>query len=184
MIIMNKRLRIIQIVFALAFLVVLILIRAFEGDVEGNDSSYVTNRVSAVAPVPVVEEVKQAEPEIENKSYLFDVSMHSIAELEALLARAEEVSQTHPKDFEDLEIVMIIHGPDIDWFTHQNYEYNRKLVDLAARLDAYDVIDMKVCEKTMQKRGVSANDLPEFIESVPYAPVEIDKLLNEGYISL
>ncbi len=123
-------------------------------------------------------------PIIENKSYLFDVSNHSIEELEALLVRAEEVSQTHPKDFEDLEIVMIIHGPDIDFFTNQKYEENRKLIDLAARLDAYDVIDMKVCEQTMSMRGVARDDIPQFIESVPYAPTEIKQRLTGGYINL
>ncbi len=124
------------------------------------------------------------EPEIENKSYLFDVTDHSIEELEALLVRAEEVSQTHPKDFEDLEIVMVIHGPDIDLFTSQNYEQNRQLIELASRLDAYDVIDMKVCEKTMSMRGVNRQDIPSFIESVPYAPSEIKQRLQDGYINL
>ena len=124
------------------------------------------------------------EPEIENKSYLFDVSDHSIDELEALLARAEYVSQTHPADFEDLEIVMVIHGPDIDWFTQQNYEHNQPLVDLAARLDASNIIDMKVCLRTMQDRGVTKDDLPAFIESVPYVPIEIKQRLEDGYINL
>lgn len=127
---------------------------------------------------------QQTEPEIENKSYLFDVSNHSIEELEALLIRAEEVSQTHPADFDNLEIVMILHGPDIDWFTQQNYQHNQKLIDLAARLDDYDVIDMKVCETTMQSRGVMRSDLPSFIESVPYAPTEIRDRLQNGYINL
>jgi uncharacterized protein len=121
---------------------------------------------------------------IENKNYLFDVSDHSIEELEALLTRAEEVSQSQSPDFEDLEIVMIIHGPDIDWFTQKNYAHNQKLIDLAARLDAYDIIDMKVCEKTMTARGVDREDIPPFIEPVPYAPLEIEKRLNEGYINL
>ncbi|GEM_PF-576645 len=125
-----------------------------------------------------------AEPEIENKSYLFDVTDHSIEELEALLVRAEEVSQTHPADFEDLKIVMIIHGPDIDLFTSQHYEENKQLIDLASRLDAYDVIDMKVCEKTMTLRGVDRQDIPSFIESVPYAPIEIKQRLQDGYINL
>ena len=124
------------------------------------------------------------EPEIENKSYLFDVSDHSIDELEALLVRAEEVSQTHPADFDDLEIVMVIHGHDIDWFTTQNYEHNQKLIDLAARLDAYEVIDMKVCLRTMQSRGVTKDDLPAFMESVPYVPIEIKQRLQDGYIKL
>jgi uncharacterized protein len=124
------------------------------------------------------------EPEIENKSYLFDVTDHTIEELEALLVRADEVSQTHPKDFEDLEIVMILHGPDIDLFTSQNYAENKQLIDLASRLDAYDVIDMKVCEKTMSLRGVERQDIPSFIESVPFAPTEIKQRLQDGYINL
>lgn len=121
---------------------------------------------------------------IENKSYLFDVTDHSLSELEALLARAEEITQTHAPDYEDLEIVMIIHGPDIEWFTQQNYAHNKKLIDLAERLDAYDIIDMKVCEKTMTNRGVDRKDIPAFIDSVPYAPQEIENRLRNGYINL
>ncbi len=121
---------------------------------------------------------------IENKKYLFDVTDHTIEEFEALLNRAEEVSQAHAPGYEDLKIVMIIHGPDIDWFTRQNYESNRKLIDLAARLDAYEIIDMKVCEKTMSIRGVDRENIPSFIESVPYAPIEIENRLKEGFIHL
>jgi uncharacterized protein len=121
---------------------------------------------------------------IENKNYVFDVSNHSIDEFQALLTRAEEVSQAHPDDFGDLKIVMVIHGPDIDWFTQQNYEHNRQLIDLAARLDAYDIIDMKVCEQTMSARGVIREDIPSFIESVPYGPAEIEHRLRDGYINL
>ncbi|MFT5394992.1 MAG: intracellular sulfur oxidation DsrE/DsrF family protein [Gammaproteobacteria bacterium] len=125
-----------------------------------------------------------SEPEIENKSYLFVVKNHSIEELEALLARAEAVSQSKPEDFEDLEIVMVIHGPDIDFFTNQNHENNSQLLDVAARLDAFNVIDMKVCETTMIMRGVERQDIPSFIESVPFAPTEIKQRLQDGYINL
>ncbi len=123
-------------------------------------------------------------PEIENKSYLFVVKDHSIEELEALLTRAEEVSQSKPEDFEDLEIVMVIHGPDIDFFTSQNHENNGELLDVAARLDSFNVIDMKVCETTMSMRGVERHDIPPFIESVPFAPTEIKHRLEQGYINL
>jgi len=121
---------------------------------------------------------------IENKSYLFDVTNHSIEEFQALLTRAEEVSQAPSNDFGDLKIVMVIHGPDIDWFTQKNYEHNRQLIDLAARLDAYDIIDMKVCEQTMFARGVEREDIPPFIESVPFGPTEIKNRLRDGYINL
>jgi len=121
---------------------------------------------------------------IENKSYLFDVTEHSKDEFRALLTRAEEISQAQPDDFQDLEIIMILHGSDINWFTQDNYEHNQQLIDLAARLDAQGVIDMKVCEQTMTDRGVARENLPPFIESVPYAPVEIENRLREGYINL
>ena len=144
-----------------------------------------------VSSTPVVKVPAQVEkiPQddkiiIDNKSYLFDVTNHSIDELRALLARAEEVSQAQSEEFSDLKIVMIIHGPDIEWFTQKNHEQNQQLIDLAARLDAYDIIDMKVCEKTLSSMGVERGDIPSFIESVPYAPVEIKQRLQDGYINL
>ena len=149
------------------------------------------NVASTPAPAPLAAPVTAAPAEetptqfnIGNKSYLFDVSNHSIEELEALLQRAQEISQLDSSNYKDLKIIMILHGPDVDWFTQQNYEHNRQLVDLAAKLDAFDIIDMKVCETTMAKRGVHREDIPAFIESVPYAPDEIKRLLDAGYVNL
>ncbi len=72
----------------------------------------------------------------------------------------------------------------INLFINKNYEKNKYIVDLAARLDAFDVIDMKICDTAMLELGVSRADVPAFIESVPYAPKEIERLTDEGYISL
>lgn len=126
----------------------------------------------------------QTQFNIGNKSYLFDISEHTIGELESLLLRTREITELDMREYPDLEIVMIIHGPDIDWFTRQNQERNRELVDLAAKLDALEIIDMKVCEKTMQGRGIKPDDIPAFIEPVPYAPDEIKRLNKAGYINL
>ncbi len=131
------------------------------------------------ATLPAADSLPQ--PEIENKSYLFDVSEHSIEELEAVLTRAEQVSQNLPDSYRDLEIVMVLHGPDIDWFTQQNFEKNRELVELAARLDSNKVIDMQVCEQAMTNRGVTSDDIPDFIEPVPYAPAVMNSLIDQGY---
>lgn len=166
-------------------MVTLFCLNACESEIESTDNKPIVSSAVENETVIVQKEMPViAEPEIENKSYLFDITDHSLEELEALLVRAEEVSQTHPADFEDLEIIMIIHGPDIDLFTSQNYAENKQLIDLAARLDAYDIIDMKVCEKTMSLRGVDRQDIPSFIESVPYAPTEIKERLEKGYINL
>jgi uncharacterized protein len=163
---------------------ILLLLSACDKQPESEDNKIFT-QVTGDISTPVQEKnTDYVKPIIENKSYLFDVSDHSIEELQALLTRAEEVSETHPADFEDLEIVMIIHGPDIEWFRQKNHEHNQQLIDLAARLDAYEIIDMKVCEKTMSSRGVSRDDIPSFIEPVPFAPTEIERRLQEGYINL
>ena len=141
------------------------------------------------SPAPVIKSepgsgIPETQFTIGNKSYLFDISNHSFEELESLLQRAEEISQFDKKNYDDLEIVMILHGPDIDWFTRKNQEKNRQLIELAAKLDEFDIIDMKVCETSMNSRGVKREDIPAFIESVPYAPDEMKKLTEEGYINL
>jgi intracellular sulfur oxidation DsrE/DsrF family protein len=121
---------------------------------------------------------------IENKNYLFNVKGHSLSEIEALLERTEQVTTTQSSEYQDLEIVMVIHGPDIEWFTQQSHVDNQKLLDLAARLDARDIVDMKVCETTMEHHGVERKDIPRFIDTVPYAPTEIENRLRDGYINL
>jgi len=141
-----------------------------------------TQQISA----PVVEDtaVDNRPFNIDNTQYLFDVSDHSPEELEALLTRAEEIRETHAEGYDDLDIVLILHGPDINIFRQENYNLHKPLVDLAAKLDAFDIIDMKICETTMSNMGVQRSEVPAFIESVPYAPDEIRRLGEEGYIRL
>ncbi len=133
-----------------------------------------------------VEDIPEENPQfnIGNTQYLFDVSTHTAEELEALLYRAEEIREAHAEGYDDLEIVLILHGPDINFFRQENYIKHKPIVDLAAKLDAYDIIDMKICETTMSNMGVARSEVPAFIESVPYAPAEIRRLGEEGYINL
>lgn len=152
-------------------------------DSERAQTSPVVETNTAPPPVNSIQP-GQTQFNIGNKSYLFDISNHSVGELQALLQRAEEISQFEKDDYDQLEIVMILHGPDIEWFTQQNYDNNRQLVDLAERLDSFEIIDMKVCETAMAKRGVKREEVPDFIESVPYSPDEMKRLLRDGYINL
>lgn len=119
-----------------------------------------------------------------NDRYVFDVGNHSVEELQALLVRIEEITDASPEAFDNLEIVMVLHGPEIDLFTRSNYAQNRRLVDLAAKLDAFRVVDMKVCETAINSLGIDQGEIPAFIESVPYAPDELQRLLEQGYINL
>lgn len=116
--------------------------------------------------------------------YMFDVSDHSQEELIALLKRADEVASVSSPETDRLDIALILHGPDIAWFARNNYQDNKELVDLAARLDALKVIDLKVCQKAMQQFGYVDDDIPAFIDRVPYAPDEMRRLENSGYFKL
>ena len=121
---------------------------------------------------------------IENKRYLFDVTQNTKEELKELLARIDEIMEASPEMFDELEIVMVLHGPDINLFTENNYTMNKELVDLAEKLDAFKVVDMKVCETTMDSLGVNNTELPSFIETVPYALDTINDLREQGYVNL
>ncbi len=141
--------------------------------------------VQAITPTALEDEATEnSQFNIGNTQYLFDVSNHSADEMEALLFRAEEIRETHPDGFNDLEIVLILHGPDINIFKRENYIRHKPLVDLAAKLDSFEIIDIKICEKTMSYMGIDRDEIPAFIESVPYAPDEIRRLGEQGYISL
>lgn len=133
---------------------------------------------------PIVHIQTDSQFTIGNKRYLYDISEHSIEELQSLLQRAEEITQAGTEDLEDLEIVMILHGPDINWFTLDNYNENKELVDLAMRLDTFDIIDLKVCETAMEELEIDRNQIPTFIEPIPYAPNEIKRLSDDGYTHL
>lgn len=121
---------------------------------------------------------------VETGQYMFDVSDHSQKELVALLQRADEIAGVDSPGADELDIALILHGPDIGWFAKQNYQENKELVDLAARLDALEIIDLKICQQAMQQYGYLEDDIPAFIDRVPYAPDEIQRLEGSGYFNL
>lgn len=87
------------------------------------------------------------------------------------------------KDLANMDpVVVILHGEEAASFTLENYTANKALVDRAALLDARRLIDVRMCETWMNENDVRPSDLPAFIEMVPYAPEEIDRLRSEGYL--
>ena len=168
--------------------VALLILGACERDTDGQATVIAPAQIQVPGELTTaaVEDISEKNPQfnIGNTQYLFDVSNHTAEELEALLYRAEEIREAHAEGYDDLEIVLVLHGPDINFFRQENYVTHKPIVDLAAKLDAYDIIDMKICETTMSNMGVARSEVPAFIESVPYAPDEIRRLGEEGYINL
>lgn len=136
----------------------------------------------AVSAKPVMEMVPAVE---QGHKFFFDVFGHSPDEFRALLRRAQMIyQQSDDAARAELEVVVVLHGPDIRFFaTNETGEYD-DIVNLAAKLDAFGVFDFKLCAATASRLEVAESEVPAFIEFVPYGPQEIDRLKEAGFISL
>jgi len=116
------------------------------------------------------------------KKAVLDISVHTIDELKVLLDRAEGLAMTPQPPGAAASVVLVLHGPEVEFFAISNYGKYKDIVDQAARLDAFDVVDVKICRAMMQTRGIPRDDIPAFIEQVPLGPLEIERLAGEGYV--
>jgi len=122
-----------------------------------------------------------------NGRYVFDVTLHTLPEIEALLDRAEKLnaaSKSKRSSPDSAGIALVLHGDEIKLFDKKYYKENKKIVDKAARLDANKVIDIKICSTKLKELGMKKKDIPPFIETVPYGPDEIERLRSRGYLYL
>lgn len=143
--------------------------------------------VKVLAPVGTVDPVppdsnSPAEEDAPGKAVL-DVSVHTLEELRVLFDRAEQLAMTPRPEGEEASVILVLHGPEVEFFSIKNYEKYKDIVDQAARLDAFDVVDVKICQTMLNVQGVAREDIPSFIEQVPFGQGEIDRLVQEGYVS-
>ena len=52
-------------------------------------------------------------------------------------------------------------------------------MDLAARLSAFKVVDIKVCRTWMGGQRLDESQLPPFVATVPFGPAEEKRLMEE-----
>jgi hypothetical protein len=113
---------------------------------------------------------------------VLDISVHTKEELQFLLDRAEQLAMKPRPAGRDDRIVLILHGPEVEFFSTRNYDRYKDIVDQAARLDAFDIVDVKICQSMMKVQGIERDDIPSFIEQVPFGEAEIERLVGEGYV--
>lgn len=146
--------------------------------------SILTRRLPAVAALALASSLVWAEDArpvpLQAPTYT-SVYQQSPTDLTALLDRAERIARK--TNFSPVEpVTFVLHGDEINLFRRDNYQNNQALVDLAARLDAFKVIDVRVCETWMRDNQVSASDLPPFVETVPFGPSFVAGLKRKGAI--
>ncbi|MCK4743756.1 MAG: DsrE family protein [Sulfuriflexus sp.] len=111
----------------------------------------------------------------------FDISVHTIDELRDVLQHAETLAQQPKSASQPANIALMLHGPEIKYFSIGQYAQYKDVVDLAAKLDAYNVVELKMCETAMKDFGIEKNDIPSFIEFVPNGDAELKQLSRRGY---
>ncbi len=120
----------------------------------------------------------------QDNGYVIDVTVQSAEELSVVLERAEDLRDLFDPQ-QHGRIAIVLHGNELELFQKQNYASNQSLVDRARLLDQDSIIDIKACQTMMQTLQIEQNELPAFIEQVPFAPVEIRRLERElGFTKL
>jgi len=109
------------------------------------------------------------------------IEQHTADEMLALLQRAERIAAGQDEYRTRDPVVLVLNGDEIELFKRENYRTNKPLIDLAARLDAFNIIDVKVCKNWTAQRGIELTDLPPFIEGVSSGSQENKRLEQAGY---
>lgn len=115
---------------------------------------------------------------------VYDLSLHHPQALKLLLGRLDQLAQQPNPQVQTARIALVLHGPELDYFSIRNYAMHRELVDLAAKLDAFQIIEIKACDTKLRGLGMHPDDLPAFIEIVPYGPGEVRCLVGSGYLKM
>ena len=119
------------------------------------------------------------EPIVSPNGYLARIQLNSPEELKEALLRAEQLYLNGQVTDETEPPAFILHGPEVSVFFKENYETHKAIVDLAARLSAFKVVDVRVCRTRMGILGREDDVLYPFVGTVPFGPAEIKRLLDE-----
>ena len=113
--------------------------------------------------------------------YVVDIELQTLPQFRELLDRADQLLLAGQlPDDDQAAVVFVLHGPVLRSLLRQNYFDNRQTVDLAARLSALGVIDLKACRTWMRGASVSETELQPFVETVSYGPGEVKRLVQES----
>lgn len=116
--------------------------------------------------------------------YVARINLKKADQVYEALQRAEAYFQTEQQSTAQVSpvvppIAFVIYGPDVGIFFRENYSDFKPIVDLAARLSALEVIDIKVCQVSYEKEGLDKSTLLPFVTTVPFGPAEVTRLLED-----
>lgn len=111
-----------------------------------------------------------------------DIYPKTEQDIELILETLEGNIQAPSADSSTPPILMMLHGPQAELFLRSTYSSNKMLVDQTAKLAAYGVLEVQICELWLRRNNHSKTELFPFISTVPYGASELTRLEEEeGY---
>ena len=132
--------------------------------------------ISSLSLLSVAENLKQSSV---TGGYLARIANNSPEEVASALKRAEELYISGELPPETGPIALVLHGPEVEIFFKDKYKQYKDTVDLAARLSAFGVVDVRVCLTQTGIMGRESSSIHPFIGTVAFGPSEIKRLLDQ-----
>ena len=115
--------------------------------------------------------------------YLARIGYNDPEQLNEALERVQAFYEENEGETPSSPISIVVHGPEVEVFAKGNYEEYKNIVDRAAQLAAFGVLDIAVCETRLGIDGVEMSEVYPFVNTVPFGPAEEDRLITqEKYI--
>ena len=107
---------------------------------------------------------------------VYDVAVDTPEAVDNVLARASHLSNMTGADPLEGSIVLVLRGGEVAYFAKDEYATHKQLVERARSLSVGGIIKIKMSELALKVRGMSPDDVHEFIEIVPFGDAEIARL--------
>jgi len=107
---------------------------------------------------------------------VYDVAVDTPEAVDNVLARASHLSNMTGADPLEGSIVLVLRGSEVAFFAKDGDATHKQLVERARSLSVGGIIKIRMSELALKVRGMSASDVHDFIEIVPFGDAEIARL--------
>ena len=118
--------------------------------------------------------------EINYSGFVARVDLEKADDLLSALRRAEAYYQAEGMNLDHPPVAFVVFGSPVAMFFKKNYQQYSEVVDLAAKLTALKVIDVKVCKYSFVKEGLDNKNLLPFVSTVPVGADEVVRLIEQA----
>lgn len=121
------------------------------------------------------------ETEYKPQKVVYDVHVKTVEKVQSVLDRASHLSKITGADPFDQSIVLVLHGPELNFFAIKNYAKYTDLIKRAQSLVASETLKIKMCKIAAEGQGYKPKDIHGFVEMVPMGDAEIIRLQYEEH---